>query len=33
VTFGARVVCVGDVTVDVADGGSVPDGTTLGSAG
>ncbi|MEO7234982.1 MAG: UTP--glucose-1-phosphate uridylyltransferase [Lapillicoccus sp.] len=33
VTFGADVVCVGDVTVDAADGGSVPDGTTLRPAG
>jgi hypothetical protein len=33
VTFGADVVCVGDVTVDGADSPCVPDGTTLHPAG
>ncbi len=33
VTFGADVVCVGDVTLDAADGSSVPDGTTLQTVG
>ena len=30
VTFGADIVCIGDVTVEATQGSSIPDGTRLG---